>query len=104
MSSKPTRHISRKCNLRVRFIVKCSYLVEIDDREESDWLFKTFVEKGNLIVLECFFTRIKFIYNQYHTIIFFVIYERCLFQQMCSLRRLYEKLYFKTLPKKKKYC
>lgn len=79
----------------------CSYLVEIDDREESDWLFKTFVEKGNLIVLECFFTRIKFIYNQYHTINFFVIFDRCLFQQMCSLRRLYEKLYFKTLPKKK---
>lgn len=59
----------------------CSYLVEIDDREESDWLFKTFVEKGNLNCLECFFTRIKFIYNQYHTIIFFVIFDRCLFQQ-----------------------
>lgn len=71
----------------------CSYLVEIDDREESDWLFKTFVEKGNLIVLECFFTRIKFIYNQYHTIIFFVIFDRCLFQQMCSLRRYISKPY-----------
>lgn len=41
----------------------CFYLVEIDDREELDWLFKRFVEKGNLIVLECFFIRIKFIYN-----------------------------------------
>lgn len=33
----------------------CFYLVEIDDREELDWLFKMFVEKGNLNCIRMFF-------------------------------------------------